>query len=237
MKDGSDEYRIAWYLHAQGIPTSTDDFGNVMPIVYILAYDGYWFVIMPRRGDHPARPFARRMQEIFKFIRCRLRAKYVHPCLTFSNLFQGLSFVHKHKIVHGAERGVHECVASRITVAKLLGMLGIMFCQTFTHITPKTPMLAPLFDRVITWDIMISKHSTAPEALRFFEDQVYPHTTESELEIIATDCDQEKWAAFREPRISPRTRILRSICAHTSCHSVVAYVWRIFQFVHRLLCL
>ncbi|KAF8067479.1 kinase-like domain-containing protein [Lyophyllum atratum] len=111
-----------------------------------------------------------------------------------------------------------------------VGMLGVMFCHRYQHLTPKVPMLAPLFDRMITRNI--PQRFTAAEALLFFEEQVYPQTTESQLEedpVTLRDSNflpfdfydrwggldpsfVEKWAAFREPPVPWRIRVLRFIC-------------------------
>ncbi|KAG6871015.1 hypothetical protein C0995_009037, partial [Termitomyces sp. Mi166 len=55
-----------------------------------------------------------------------------------------------------------------------VGMLGVMFCQEFQHMTRTVPMLAPLFDRMTTRDI--ARRFKASEALQFFEEQVIPLT-------------------------------------------------------------
>ncbi|KAF8067477.1 other/AgaK1 protein kinase [Lyophyllum atratum] len=126
-----------------------------------------------------------------------------------------------------------------------VGMLGVMFCHRFQHLTPKVPMLAPLFDRMITRNI--PQRFTAAEAFLFFEEQVYPQTTESQLEEdpVTLRDDKfrrfdfynrwegldpsfvEKWAAFREPPVPWRNRVLRFICARLWGYRMVAYIRRI----------
>ncbi|KAF8067476.1 hypothetical protein FPV67DRAFT_1492148 [Lyophyllum atratum] len=106
-------------------------------------------------------------------------------------------------------------------------------------------MLAPLFDRMITRNI--PQRSTAAEALLFFEEQVYPETTESQLEEIPVlhSHDKfrpfdfydrwegldpsfvEKWAAFREPPVPWRIRVLRFICYRLWGYRMVACIRRI----------
>ncbi|KAG6887223.1 hypothetical protein C0995_000300, partial [Termitomyces sp. Mi166 len=45
---GSEEHRILKHLQNQGVPTSMDDFQNVIPIFDILPCEGHWLAIMPR---------------------------------------------------------------------------------------------------------------------------------------------------------------------------------------------
>ncbi|KAG6901040.1 hypothetical protein C0995_001659, partial [Termitomyces sp. Mi166 len=45
---GSEEHRILKHLQNQGVPTSMDDFQNVIPILDILPCEGHWLAIMPR---------------------------------------------------------------------------------------------------------------------------------------------------------------------------------------------
>jgi len=132
-----------------------------------------------------------------------------------------------------------------------VGMLGVMFCHEFQHLTCIAPMLAPLFDRMTTRNM--PKRFTAAETLRFFEEQTYPQSTEDHLSAIPferdnfqpfdiydrwKDLDQsfvEKWAAFRDPPVPLRARILRSICAKAWSYRLVACIRRVFPFVNRFL--
>ncbi|KAG6858805.1 hypothetical protein C0995_013802, partial [Termitomyces sp. Mi166 len=50
-----------------------------------------------------------------------------------------------------------------------VGMLGVMFCKEFQHMTHVVPMWAPLFDRMTTRDV--GRRFKASEALQFFEEQ------------------------------------------------------------------
>ncbi|KAG6871583.1 hypothetical protein C0995_002882, partial [Termitomyces sp. Mi166 len=60
-----------------------------------------------------------------------------------------------------------------------VGMLGVLFCNEFQHLTWVAPMLAPLLDRMTTRDI--ERRFKASEALRFFEEEVLPQTPERVL--------------------------------------------------------
>ncbi|KAG6863207.1 hypothetical protein C0993_012473, partial [Termitomyces sp. T159_Od127] len=48
IESGSEEYRILKHLQDQGVPTSVDEFRNVIPILDILPCEGHWLAIMPR---------------------------------------------------------------------------------------------------------------------------------------------------------------------------------------------
>ncbi|KAG6808881.1 hypothetical protein H0H92_002482 [Tricholoma furcatifolium] len=62
-----------------------------------------------------------------------------------------------------------------------VGILGVLFCHEFQQLTPDVPMLAPLFDMMVTRDI--PRRFTASEALSFFEEKVVPRTSEGKLKL------------------------------------------------------
>ncbi|KAG6816525.1 hypothetical protein H0H93_007988, partial [Arthromyces matolae] len=63
-----------------------------------------------------------------------------------------------------------------------VAVLGIFFCREYQHLIPVAPMLAPLLDKMTTWDI--SQRFTASEALTFLEEHVEPCTTISQEAAI-----------------------------------------------------
>ncbi|KAF5380095.1 hypothetical protein D9615_006220 [Tricholomella constricta] len=90
VKDRSEEYQILRYLKENLIPTTMVHFENVLPVLELLSYDGYWFAVMPRFGppsilvfrclnfarrwgDIPFRPLARSMEEILQIIHSLLK--------------------------------------------------------------------------------------------------------------------------------------------------------------------
>ncbi|KAG5730781.1 SH3 domain-containing YSC84-like protein 1 [Termitomyces sp. T112] len=83
---GSEELRILRRLQEQGVPCSTDDFHNVIPVLDLLPYEGHWLAIMPRWGMIPLAPSLQSVHEVFHFIHC---------------LLKGLTFLHEHRIAHG----------------------------------------------------------------------------------------------------------------------------------------
>ncbi|KAG6902719.1 hypothetical protein C0995_012383 [Termitomyces sp. Mi166 len=129
-----------------------------------------------------------------------------------------------------------------------VGMLGVMFCEEFQHMTRTLPMLAPLFDRMTTRDI--ARRFKASEALQFFEDQVIPLTSKRLLLSAAPDqppsylpydyydrweyLDPEfvkKWAVYREPPVPRHIRILREICLYPWVFHIVTSIRRITRFL------
>ncbi|KAG6886681.1 hypothetical protein C0995_005905 [Termitomyces sp. Mi166 len=129
-----------------------------------------------------------------------------------------------------------------------VGMLGVMFCQEFQHMTRTVPMLAPLFDRMTTRDI--ARRFKASEALQFFEEQVIPLTPKHVLSWAAEPIDQydaydyydrwkyldpdfvEKWAAYREPPVPRHIRILREMCLYPWVFRIVTSI----RYGARFLC-
>ncbi|KAG5720190.1 hypothetical protein E4T56_gene3219 [Termitomyces sp. T112] len=130
-----------------------------------------------------------------------------------------------------------------------VGMLGVMFCQEFQHMTNIVPMLAPLFDRMTTRDI--PRRFKASEALRFFEEHVIPLTPQPVLSLAAPDLpfsrvpydyhdrwkdldpeSMEKWGVYREPPVPRYIRLLREICLYPWVHYTVGFIRR----VARVLC-
>ncbi|KAF9560145.1 hypothetical protein CPC08DRAFT_494024 [Agrocybe pediades] len=113
-----------------------------------------------------------------------------------------------------------------------VGALGVMFSNYFQHVTPRLPVLAPFIDMLTTHKLR--QRFTASEALEFFEN-FYSDLSEEELKkylptIDSTyhprpyyDCDRwasvpphlaKKWAIYREPPLSLRTRLLRKLFKH-----------------------
>ncbi|KAK0459073.1 uncharacterized protein EV420DRAFT_1642066 [Desarmillaria tabescens] len=114
--------------------------------------------------------------------------------------------------------------------------MGYMLCAQFQHLTPALPLLAPLFDRMITRDKQ--KRFTAPEAFRFFRDMsskpdvVRGHDMDVRLDDLVGFApanrlhyeDYDRWEGlpesfvdeygpeYREPPLSWRIRALRSVC-------------------------
>ncbi|KAG6847654.1 hypothetical protein H0H93_006780, partial [Arthromyces matolae] len=83
--DGSEELRIINYLRTRAIPSSIEEFDNVIPILDVLAYEGHWLVVMPRWGIHPLYPEFGNPQQVLHFIHC---------------LLKGLNNLHTHRIAH-----------------------------------------------------------------------------------------------------------------------------------------
>ncbi|KAG6867074.1 hypothetical protein C0993_007052 [Termitomyces sp. T159_Od127] len=128
-----------------------------------------------------------------------------------------------------------------------VGMLGVMFCREFQHLTHTVPMLAPLFDRMTTRDII--RRFKASEALQFFEEQVVPLTPERVLSFGAESNHRyvtydyydrwkhldpdfvEKWAAYREPPVPYHIRFLRKICSCPWGFRIVSSIRRLGRFL------
>ncbi|PBK74118.1 hypothetical protein ARMSODRAFT_572887 [Armillaria solidipes] len=114
--------------------------------------------------------------------------------------------------------------------------MGYILCAQFQHLTPVLPMLAPLLDRMITRDK--HKRFTAPEAFRFFQDMSSKPDVAREhgLDVRLDDLvgfspanrehyeDYDRWEGlpesfvdeygpeYREPPLSWRIRVFRSVC-------------------------
>ncbi|KAG6819160.1 hypothetical protein H0H93_014774 [Arthromyces matolae] len=107
--------------------------------------------------------------------------------------------------------------------------LGILFCREFQHVIPVAPMLAPLLDKMTTWDV--SQRFTAAEALTFLDEHVGPCTVSQDAMIWDIPRDSypkmhgtfdrwkdlrpdfvQKWSAYRETPTPLHIRLLRKIC-------------------------
>ncbi|KAF9560144.1 hypothetical protein CPC08DRAFT_494012 [Agrocybe pediades] len=107
--------------------------------------------------------------------------------------------------------------------------VGIMFSDYFQHVIPSLPILAPFFDMLTTHKLQ--QRFTASEALAFFEDfyynlsdkqlqKVLPWLDGTELCHPYDDSDRwatvpselaQKWAKYREPPLSWKTKALRKL--------------------------
>ncbi|KAK0235922.1 other/AgaK1 protein kinase [Armillaria nabsnona] len=98
-----------------------------------------------------------------------------------------------------------------------VALLGIVFCQAFQHLTQFVPMLAPLFDSMVTDDL--SRRFTAAQALAFLSDNWKEFISTSQSIPYGLDeygvhfwdkYDRwaglpddfvQKWGSFREPLV------------------------------------
>ncbi|KAH0583131.1 hypothetical protein H2248_011017 [Termitomyces sp. 'cryptogamus'] len=129
-----------------------------------------------------------------------------------------------------------------------VGMLGVLFCNEFQHLTRTAPMLAPLLDRMTTR--YIERRFKASEALQFFEEEVLPQTPKHILSSwmprmkgaagLYNTYDRwagldtnfvVKWAAFREPPVPLHIQFLRYICDYPWIFNVVSCIRRITRFI------
>ncbi|KAI0056381.1 hypothetical protein BV25DRAFT_1578720 [Artomyces pyxidatus] len=85
VKDATEEYRILRYLSKQDDLLSSEGFQCVLPVLDMLQYGKYWFVVMPRWGTSYG-------ESGFPTVRACLR--YMECCLT------GMAFLHRHRIAH-----------------------------------------------------------------------------------------------------------------------------------------
>ncbi|KAF9536586.1 hypothetical protein CPC08DRAFT_677014 [Agrocybe pediades] len=113
-----------------------------------------------------------------------------------------------------------------------VGNLGVLFSTYFQHVILYLPVLAPFIDMLTTHKI--HQRFTASEALEFFEN-FYADLSEEELGKYLPawdtapyprpyyDCDRwasvpphlaKKWAIYREPPLSLKTRLLRKLFEH-----------------------
>ncbi|SJL04409.1 uncharacterized protein ARMOST_07775 [Armillaria ostoyae] len=117
-------------------------------------------------------------------------------------------------------------------------LLGFQFCQSFQHLPPYAPFLAPLLDMMVTHDY--KRRFTASEALKFFED-MYPLLPEEQLQafppMLSHPEDHEtfdrwkglppdltrRWASYREPPLPRFTRILRYLCEYRRIRPII--IW------------
>ncbi|KAG6872418.1 hypothetical protein C0995_009932 [Termitomyces sp. Mi166 len=225
--DGSEEFRILEYLHNQGVPRSIDDFHHVIPVLDVLPFEGHWLAVMPRTSK---------------------RTTYSLTMSTLITMIIATTTVSLYvfKVPGDTLQGEFDFNPFPFDV----GMLGVMFCKEFQHMTRTVPMLAPLFDRMTTRDI--TRRFKASEALQFFEEHVIPLTPKHVLSLAAPglpysslpydyydrweslDPDFVKeWAAYREPPVPPHIRILREICLYPWVFHIVSSIRRIARILCR----
>ncbi|KAF9011294.1 kinase-like domain-containing protein [Cyathus striatus] len=129
-----------------------------------------------------------------------------------------------------------------------VGVLGIVFAESFQYLTPLAPMLAPLIDKMVTRNIQ--NRFTASQALQFLED-MRAELTEEQLSASSNDTriyiedyedyDRwaglpadfvEKWVDYREPPLPLSTRFLRVVCAsHPWLQTSMAWTRKSFHLI------
>ncbi|KAG6825788.1 hypothetical protein H0H92_002441, partial [Tricholoma furcatifolium] len=116
------------------------------------------------------------------------------------------------------------------------------------HLVIHVPMLAPLFDKMLTRDI--PRRFTAQQALDFLENEVYPRTTPTQLKIEPeprTVSTPDRWAGldpaflkewerYREPPMPLTTRFLRVICDYDWVYSTIAFFRKTVHLIRRADC-
>lgn len=109
------------------------------------------------------------------------------------------------------------------------------------------PMLAPLLDKMTTWDL--NSRFTASEALQFFEERM-AELSDEQLQVIFWDerlripyneydrweglpiCFVERWKAYRVAPLPWHMRFLRSLCQRRYFYYIVP---KTRMFFYRLL--
>ncbi|KAG6836582.1 hypothetical protein H0H93_006418 [Arthromyces matolae] len=86
VKAASHEGDILRFLRERGTPSSEEEFDNVIPVLDILPFGEFCFVVMPRWGSEFDRPIGPTLKEVFDVLR---------------NGLKGLAFLHKNRIAHG----------------------------------------------------------------------------------------------------------------------------------------
>ncbi|PPQ78844.1 hypothetical protein CVT25_010630 [Psilocybe cyanescens] len=131
-----------------------------------------------------------------------------------------------------------------------VGVMGVLLCVEFQRMSQKLPILAPLLDRMTTWDL--ERRFTASEALHFFEERL-SEITKDQLQLqVDKDTDPqyydeydrwtglspdfvEKWKAYRTPPLPWHMRFLRRICQVPYISHIVPRT-RLFFYRLSLLC-
>ncbi|KAF9019612.1 hypothetical protein BDZ89DRAFT_1072858 [Hymenopellis radicata] len=234
----SEESRIMHFLLKAQNERPDKFIPGILPILEILPFAGHWLVVMPRWGDGIASPWFNSVKETLVVIH---------------SLLSALAFLHGSGIVHRDISGRNTLVNhfaldsrgggyplrsamrkdGRMKYGGFFASLDAPpdLCQgeydyepfAFDHLTPFAPILAPLIDGMVTWDVRA--RFTAEEALQFFEQHV-PHLDENLLYAIPL---RQKWAHLRIPPEPITRKILRWICRYRICDMVVQRIRRIVR--------
>ncbi|KAG6817388.1 hypothetical protein H0H93_007297 [Arthromyces matolae] len=285
VKAGSPEYDILCFIREQGIHDSIEEFNHVIPVLDMLPFGEFWFVVMPRWGDDFCRPVGPRLKEVFDVLRGSL--KDISSANILVNHFGRYYIEHRNphrqqmrqqgrltcgildfelSVKFPASYSDEQCrLPYRMSwhgtpgytpldtcqgefdydpFAWDVACMGLVFCDyydvgsTFTHhflllmdvldqhLIVHAPMLAPFFDKMVTRDV--SKRFTAQQALSFLEEEVYPRTSVSQLNLEVEKEDYilrdrwegldpaflKEWAEYREPPLPLTTKFLYSICEY-----------------------
>ncbi|KAF9474163.1 hypothetical protein BDN70DRAFT_899185 [Pholiota conissans] len=203
--DDSDEYRIMRFLHNQGIETLREN--CIVPVLDLLPFDGFWFVVMPRWSVRVPEPQIHTMKEVLHVM---------HSMLKVSDIITKTDIKMANVLINHFADDPYDTAAGEFEYYPFafdVGCLGVEFCIYYQHYSHHLPMSAPLLDKTTRWDI--ENRFTAAEALQFFEemrsklteDQLNAKECQSttELDYVTYDRWQGlpedfklKWASFSD---------------------------------------
>ncbi|KAG6809441.1 hypothetical protein H0H92_000251, partial [Tricholoma furcatifolium] len=257
VKDASDEYKVSNFLFQQGIPNSMEEFNHVIPVLDMLHFGKVWFVVMPRFQDMSdsnilVNHFGRHENDVLNATRSCMRQQgqltYALFDFDLSTKFPSSWSDEQCRLpYYESWKGTVGLIPPDTWSGELdfdpfaldVGALGMIFSLYYDHLTLEVPMLAPLFDKMLTHDI--PRRFTAEQALHFLESEVYPRTSLAQLSLGAEDSSSDsqrgrwegldptfldEWAAYRSPPLPWTTKFLRSICEHDWIFYTVVFLRR-----------
>ncbi len=122
-----------------------------------------------------------------------------------------------------------EFLCFRFQVSRIRKFVCCTNLTILEHLTPLVPMLAPLFDSMIHWNV--ESRLTAAQALQFFDD-LYPQLDQEQLQSYPPKYDLltslpyeehdrwaglpkdfvKQWSHMRMPKVPTTIKLLRLIC-------------------------
>ncbi|KAH9477401.1 hypothetical protein JR316_0009614 [Psilocybe cubensis] len=241
VRDDTDEYRILRFLSQQDQKALRDN--CILPVLDLLPIEGFWFAIMPRWGTDIYEPAPGILKEVVDIMHSWLKRReglrhggkilYGLYDYDFSVMLPAGVDRRDFRLPYDRSWGTFNIVYDTAggecdydPFAFDVGILGATLCKYHQHLAPVLPLLAPLLDKMTTWDII--NRFTASEALQFFEERL-AEFPEQLLEVGIpeemitgkyTTCNRwenipcnvvEKWKCYKTPPVSWRLRILRAL--------------------------
>ncbi|KAG6835654.1 hypothetical protein H0H93_016095 [Arthromyces matolae] len=248
VKDASDEYKVLRFLFEQGVPDTIEKFNHVIPVLDLMPFGDFWFADISRGNvlvNHFGRDQCDRQNPTRRHLRHQKQLTYALFDFELSTKFPSSWSDKQCRLPYQRSwDGTPGFVPPDTWQGEFdfdpfawdVGAMGLVLADRFQHLTIHVPLLAPLFDKMLTRDV--PRRFTAQQSLDFFDTVVYPGTSQEQLDLGVEEPPREpidrwtgldpefleRWSSYRERPLPLTTQILRFICEYPWILHTIAFI-------------